>query len=206
MTATARTVTDLSWRPISRPHSIMKLLPIFFVILLAACSSTGGHDGGAGSAHSSFSSLSEDSGTPDSTDVTGTVTWPDGEPARNMVIVFYPNGYPFGGQSGGAVQDSTDSQGQYTIRGCGCAALGATYHLGTSRNGGNNCYIIMQTDNGSYAAAASPGDVVNWKMVDMPCSRNYLTPASAASSIALLRSHPEISGGSWQQARQRSGG
>src|SRR4051812_32034550 len=35
-----------------------------------------------------------------SADVEGTITWPDGVPAANALIDFYPNGYPYGGQAG----------------------------------------------------------------------------------------------------------
>src|SRR5690348_13120298 len=58
--------------------------------------------------------------------VTGTVYWPDGVPAANATIDFYPNDYPYGGTSGGGGEftGSTDSEGRYSITGCGCTALG----------------------------------------------------------------------------------
>lgn len=141
------------------------------------------------------------------TAVTGTIYWPDGQPAANATVDFYPNGYPYVGTIGGdgEVQGTTDSQGRYAITGCGCTAFGAEYHLDYSRNGGNYCYIAMHADS-SYTVSASPGDVVNWTMVDMPCSRVYLNPSDLQGQLALMQAHPEITGGSWQQARVNAGG
>jgi hypothetical protein len=211
---TLPSVTGSTLRHTSRQWRLIKSVSILFALfLLVACSSIDGSSSetvSARSFHSTHSSPLRLSRGGDNfrftDDVTGTVTWPDGEPASNAVIAFFPYGYGFGGQSNGVIQVPTDAQGQYAISGCGCDALGATYYLNYSRNAGSNCYIIMQSDSGSYTVTASPGDVANWRMLDMPCSKNYLTPATLGKTFALMQSHPEISSGSWRQARLRSGG
>lgn len=140
--------------------------------------------------------------------VTGTVRWPDGAPARNAMLDIYPQGYPYGGQSGGEYAGTTDANGQYTINcgATGCTDLGMTFELTYAQNGGNYCYIIMRSDSNTYTVNAQPGGVINWTMMDMPCSRNYIMASSATNTIALLRANPQIAGGSWQHARQETGG
>jgi hypothetical protein len=135
--------------------------------------------------------------------IRGFVTWPDGTPAANQQIYVFADGYPTTGSdmtSGTPIQ--TDGQGRYAIN-CECRALGANFYLDEYRNGGNQCFILLQSG-GMLTVEAGPGAVVNWAMVDMPCSRIFVPGQSAASTVALLRAHPEISGGTWQSARQRT--
>jgi hypothetical protein len=140
--------------------------------------------------------------------VTGTVTWPNGDPAANAEIDIYPNGYPYAGSSGGEFTTTTDAAGRYLIQDCGCNQLGATFHLGADRNGGYQCYIMMYAvAEQAFEVSAPDGGNVDWRMVDMPCSQVYLTPQSLQKNLAILKSNPQrLSGGSWQQAEQRTQG
>lgn len=144
-----------------------------------------------------------------SADVEGTITWPDGIPAANALIDFYPNGYPYGGQAGGE-RLQTDQQGRYTLGNCPCSDLGASYFLpiggGSAwNNGGNECIIMLATADGALTGPAQPGDDVNWQMVNMPCSSNYLRPDSLNQEIAAIQADPQqLSGGNWWEARARN--
>jgi hypothetical protein len=139
--------------------------------------------------------------------VSGRIFWPDGQPAANVRVDFYPNGYPFGGQQYNPVQVVTGADARYGLQGCGCAALGVTVDIppsgnGDAQHGGDSCYIMAATTGGQLTTAAT-GGTVNWRMIDMPCSQNYITPDSLRENIAIMQNDPLSSGGTWQDARRR---
>lgn len=176
---------------------------------LVSGGSGGDESGGSSSGDTASGSGSAGSGGSGGSDVTGTVTWPDGTAAGNVKIEFYPNGYPYGGQSGGE-DVVTDATGGYALSDCPCPDLGGLFTLAPSggdwAHGGNQCYIMLGTTNGALTTAVQPGTRLDWSMLDMPCSRNYLLPQKIREEVANIEADPqELSAGPWQNARDRVG-
>ncbi|MGY3565084.1 hypothetical protein [Sinomonas sp. RB5] len=154
--------------------------------------------------------------------VTGTVYWPDGRPASNVELLVYPSGVgPSGGISDiSALEAVTSDSGQYAVEGCPCAfsiwffedtVLGATSPF----NGGRACYILFQHGGQVDDVQAIPGEVLDWKMEDMPCASTYFNPGGYQATLTdLLQAQSNaITGigdtsyyaGPWQAARMRLG-
>ena len=158
--------------------------------------------------------------------VTGTVTWPDGHPAGGASVYFNNHETGFSG-SGWSQHDSANSwyqlqqlpaDGSYSLPGCPCGYLTA-YLLVPSAvmspaNGGWDCWIIMQDDNGSYSGLqANPGDVIDWKALDMPCSPTWYTSDQSTVQSERTVLDPSLNGGdysayagTWQAAELRASG
>jgi hypothetical protein len=192
------------------------LATLWLTVTVAACSAGSGHSNGTSAiAEPGHSGNVESTAPLVSSTVSGRIYWPDGTPAMGVPIDIYPNGYPFGGQYGDGLEinGKTDGNGQYSITGCGCSSLGIELEIPAQMgnndpvNGGNPCYIIMQTQTGSLTQEVSPGDRVNWVMVNMLCSADYITPDSLASVLETQKQDPYTnSSGTWQAARNRAGG
>lgn len=152
--------------------------------------------------------------------VTGTVTWPDGHPAVGASIYFYNHdpGFVASGWSDGEYQvEPLPADGAYSLGGCPCADLTAYLYLPSTpgadpANGGWDCWIIMQDDNGSYSGLqANPGDVIDWKALDMPCSPTWYTSDQSTVQSERTVLDPSLNGGdysayagTWQAAELRA--
>jgi hypothetical protein len=177
-------------------------------------------DAGSSSVSNATSSASYSSGNGDSSgSVTGTVTWPDGQPAVNVSVYFNNHETGFSG-SGWSQHDSANSwyqvrqlpaDGSYSLPGCPCGDLTAYLLVPSSvmsaANGGWDCWIIMQDGKQNYSGRqANPGDVSNWQALDMPCSPTFYTsdqPTVQSETSTVL---PSLNSGSWQTAEQVTGG
>jgi hypothetical protein len=165
--------------------------------------------------------------------VTGTVTWPDGNPAANASIYFEnrdlaacinnPNGFTGAGWSVGDscnyfyqyLQLPAAGGGSYSLQGCPCANLTAYLYVPgavmTQANGGSDCFIIMKNrpNNQNYqnysGFQANPGDVIDWQALDLPCSNSwYASDPAAVQSVATQP--PPFNSGPWQNAEQVTNG
>jgi hypothetical protein len=150
--------------------------------------------------------------------VTGTVAWHDGHAAANASVFFFnydPGFTADGWYSGKYKVNSVAADGSYSLPGCPCADLTAYLYVpGTNgldpANGGQACWIIMQDDGGTYQGLpASPGDVVNWTALDLPCSSQwYTSDTSTVQSEAsiLAPGNGGAFSGYWQDAENRVSG
>ena len=168
---------------------------------LAAC--------GAGGSGTNFSSGTNDGGSSGS--VTGTVTWPDGNPAANASVYFYnyDPGFTASGWSDGEYQvQQLPADGSYSLPGCPCQDLTAYLYV-PATSGGQDCWIIMQDDSQTYVGRqASPGDAINWRALDMPCSPTWYTSDQPTVQSEYTTVLPSLNSGTWQsaEARTSSGG
>jgi hypothetical protein len=200
---------------------------LLVITALAACGSsavtTTSTPIGSGGNTGSGGNVSSDNGS-----VTGTVTWHDGNPVTNAHVYFEnrdmaacinnPGGFTGVGWTEGDncnyffqfVKLAAD--GSYSLPGCPCRDLTAYIDVSAEVNGGPECYIIMRDNNQNdqnyqtYSGfQASPGDVINWQALDMPCSGSWYASDSSAvqSEAALLQSQ---NSGSWQNAEQETSG
>jgi|tagenome__1003787_1003787.scaffolds.fasta_scaffold20745590_1 hypothetical protein len=156
------------------------------------------------------------------TEVSGTMMWPDGEPARNILFEAYPQGVGNGGIGNETpVEGQTNSQGSYAFDGCPCQFSMWLLQPETPGrgpfDGGRDCWIPMAHDNAIDLVPADPGDTLDWTVVDVPCSDTPYNPRDFDSSAQQLTDQQnaylagqdtDFSGyaGPWQQARQRAGG
>jgi hypothetical protein len=66
-------------------------------------------------------------------------------------------------------------------------------------------------DDGYYGVSVTPGQQVDWEMLDMPCNSSDFDPADTGSVLAQLQreqANPygtSAYAGTWQDARQRLG-
>ena len=199
---------------------------VLAVMALAACGSSGGgninsdggggggninSDGGGGNSNSNSNSGSSGS-------VTGTITWPDGQPAANASVYFYnyvagfsASGWSSGGSNGQYQVQQLPAGGSYSLTGCPCSDLTAYIYVPAAvmspGNGGWDCWIIMQDDNQNYSGReANPGDVINWQALNLPCSRIFYTsdqPTVQSEATTVL---PSLNSGPWQTAEQLTSG
>jgi hypothetical protein len=164
------------------------------------------------------------SGQPNPGAVTGTISWPDGNPAVNADVYFYDHepqiALATGGWYDGTYKvEQLPADGSYSLGGCPCTDLTAYLYIpGTPGavpdNGGNDCWIIMQDDSGSFTGTpANPGDVINWQARDMPCDNNYYVSDPTVVQGIPAQIDPAQNGGdyccyggSWQAAEARTSG
>ena len=158
------------------------------------------------------------SGSGDS--VTGTVKWPDGNPAAGASVYFNNHDAGFDGSGSGWSQGQNGNwseklqlpaNGSYSLSGCPCADLTAYLYVPASvmspANGGWDCWIIMQDDSQNYSGLqANPGDVINWQALDLPCSRMFYTSDQATVQSEATTVLPTVNGGPWQTAEQLTSG
>jgi hypothetical protein len=158
--------------------------------------------------------------------VTGTVSWPDGNPAANADVYFY-NYQPTvlgAGWSGDYVDGyyevvPVQSNGSYSLGGCPCGDLSAYLYIpGVSgegpQSGGSDCWIILADDAGNYSGRpADPGEVINYSALNMPCDPTwYASDQQAVQSEYGVLTQAEqdgesgLWGGTWQAAEQRVSG
>ena len=191
---------------------------------LAACGPSGGggtNDGSGGGTYSSGtnggSSGTNGGGSNNagggSGSVTGTVTWPDGHPAANASVYFYnyDPGFSATGWSDGEYQvGQVSADGSYSLPGCPCADLTAYLYVPATpgadpANGGQDCWIILQDDSQTYwGRQASPGDDINWRALDMPCSPTWYTSDQTTVQSEYNTVLPSLNSGSWQSAEART--
>jgi hypothetical protein len=198
---------------------LVSAVSVLAVGTLAACGAgIGGTNDGSGTYGSGTvdgvgsSSANDGSG---GGSVIGTITWPDGNPAANASVYFYnyDPGFTATGWYDGQYQvQQLPADGSYSISGCPCQDLTAYLYVPATpgadpANGGQDCWIIMQDDNGTYSGRpANPGDVINWRALDMSCSPTWYTsdqPTVQSEATTVL---PSLNSGSWQSAETRTGG
>jgi len=183
------------------------------ILALAACSSS--------AAQTTTSSGPPVSSPPEGA-VTGTVTWPDGNPAANASVYFYnyDPGFTASGWSDGEYEvRPLPADGSYSLGGCPCGDLTAYLYVPSTpgadpANGGQDCWIIMQDDNGTYSGRqAKPGDVINWQALDMPCSPTWYTSDQSTVQSQATALDPRLNGGDysafagyWPAAELRTSG
>ena len=162
---------------------------------LAACNGTTGGGGTGGGGTGGGGTTDGGSGT-----VTGTVTWPDGNPAAGASVYFYnydPGFTPDGWYNGEYEVQQLPADGSYSLSGCPCQDLTAFLYVpGTS--GGWDCWIIMQDDNQNYSGRpANPGDVINWQALPLPCSPLSYTADQSTVQSEASTVLPQLNSGSW---------
>jgi len=165
---------------------------VLAVAALAACHGTSGGgysgDGNTGSGGGSGS-------------VTGTISWPDGHPAANASVFFYnydPGFSASGWYDGKYGVQQLPADGSYSLGGCPCQDLTAYLYI-PAPSGGQACWIIMQDDTQTYSGLpASPGDVINWQALDLPCSPTWYTSDTSTVQSEASSVLPQLNSGSWQ--------
>ena len=179
----------------------------------------GGGGGSSGTDGGGSSGGTDGGGSSSGGSVTGTVRWPDGTPAAGASVYFYDYepqiSLDTGGWSNGKYWvPKLSSDGSYSLGGCPCNDLTAYIYLpgqpgGDPNNGGQDCWIIAGDGSGNYTGdPASPGDVINWQALDMPCDSSwYASDQSAVASTASLLAQQSVGyAGTWQAAETRAGG
>lgn len=151
--------------------------------------------------------------------VTGHVLWPDGHPAANTQVYWYLGGYSLDSSEPNA-STSIPVDGSYALDGCPCSPLvgylvvPATDGAGPL-DGGRDCWIILQADGTYSGITASPGSVIDWQAVDMPCSAGpfrsdpytvQLTMQTGESELANPGGDQTATAGTWQAAEARTSG
>jgi hypothetical protein len=154
--------------------------------------------------------------TPTTSAVTGSVHWPNGDPAANTPLTFFPQGYSLD-ELTPSVTVQTDATGAYALTECPCQALVGWLmvpenHSPDAFNGGRDCWILMGTDDGTTGGvSAQPPAQLDWNIPDWPCSSTPYNPSDAASVVAALQQQqqdpndqPDVGyAGTWQDARAR---
>ena len=179
----------------------------------------GGGGGSSGTDGGGSSGGTDGGGSSSGGSVTGTVRWPDGTPAAGASVYFYDYepqiSLDTGGWSNGKYWvPKLSSDGSYSLGGCPCNDLTAYIYLpgqpgGDPNNGGQDCWIIAGDGSGNYTGdPASPGDVINWQALDMPCDSSwYASDQSAVQSTASLLAQQSVGyAGTWQAAETRASG
>jgi len=201
------------------------------VLMLAACGSSTSSFSSPGLPPSSRqpssppSTISQPQSSSDA--VTGTVSWPDGNPAANASVYFNNHDPGFSGNGWNQGQNGNwwyqvqqlPADGSYSLPGCPCGYLTAYLLVpptsGASlANGGFACWIIMQDDSGTYSGRqVSPGDVIKWRALRMNCSPTFYTSDSSTVQSVRIETDPSQNGGdysgyagTWQDAETRTSG
>lgn len=215
-----------------RPSRLGLLVIIgpLLALFVSSCGTSNNNSGsyGNGQATNSYSAngsgQSSTSGGSGGGGVTGTITWPDGTPARNIELTFYPQ--VFSGSSGTSyVEARTDQSGAYSIQGCPCDSLvgfvSQPAGSGGPYEGGRACWILMTSPSGYEGVRVDDGQTLNWRVLDIPCNQNYYSPSDAGRIQGLMNGiqqqlnqgvDPNNIGndggyaGPWQAERDRSGG
>jgi len=165
---------------------------VLAVAALAACHGTsgGGYSGGGNTGSGGGSGS-----------VTGTISWPDGHPAANASVFFYNSDPGFsasGWYDGKYGVQQLPADGSYSLGGCPCQDLTAYLYI-PAPSGGQACWIIMQDDTQTYSGLpASPGDVINWQALDLPCSPTWYTSDTSTVQSEASSVLPQLNSGSWQ--------
>ena len=127
----------------------------------------------------------------------GTVYWPDGTAASNVLLDLEPAP---GDQLTyfGDVEVATDSYGGYQVNFCPCPQMMGVLVLPVSLAHGAPCTVIMAAGGQSYAGvSAQPSQEVDWMVAPIRCNGNGI-PRPEHISWALN----STIGPSWQQVRQ----
>lgn len=164
------------------------------------------------------SGASDNSPASSSDGVTGTISWPNGDPAANTQVYWYLGGYSADSPTS-VEQQQIPADGTYALTQCPCSGLTGYLYLPTAPetadplNGGRDCWMILQAGGNYSGIDANPGDTINWQAVDMPCSTSLFRsdPSDVQSAIQLLNSEMSNPGGdqtetagSWQDAENRA--
>jgi len=182
------------------------------VAALAACggASAGGGGGGVGGGGVSGGGGGAGSG---SGSVTGTISWPNGDPAAGASVYFYnydPGFTPVGWSDGQYEVQQLPADGSYSLGGCPCQDLTAYVYVPATagadpQNGGQACWIIMQDENQNFSGRpANPGDVINWQALDLPCSPTWYTSDQSTVQSEYTAVLPYLNSGTWQAAETRT--
>jgi hypothetical protein len=139
--------------------------------------------------------------------IQGTVYWPDGTPANNIVVDLFPAGPTHYGQAPYTdVPTRADANGHYAQRLCGdqsapCPALDAylVVKAGNSPfNGGMDCFLLMAANGSQFDVQVSAPAQINWRVVTRQCGNGPIYP----SSLADFNQHPIPGIPDWSQARE----
>jgi hypothetical protein len=133
----------------------------------------------------------------------GKVLWPDGVPAANVRVDFYPMGEPattLGSYTTDYAQIRTDSSGKYALQGSFSNPVAYFYAPPNpspryDRLEENDCYVNMNS-------SVQQDGTVDWIMVNMPCSRTYIPPSKwNILAPGLVNNPQQTTGGAWQYRR-----
>jgi hypothetical protein len=131
----------------------------------------------------------------------------------NASVYFYnysPGFTPVGWSNGKYQVVNVHSGGAYSLSGCPCQDLTAYLYVPSgvmgSSNGGQDCWIIMANKGNYSGLPASPGDVINWQALDMPCSSTWYASDQSAVQSEATAVLPSLNSGSWQTAEQIANG
>jgi hypothetical protein len=153
----------------------------------------------------------------DSGALEGRVVWPSGQPATNVQLVFYPQGYS---SDTGTPYDQipTDEQGRYVLTDCPCNGLVGFLYVPASTadnpfNGGRDCWLLMGADGTATGLNVTTGTQLDWQALNMPCDSNNFDPTQVQPVVGELlqqATDPANSqdfgyAGTWQDAQRRSG-
>lgn len=184
------------------------------VAALAACSGANAGVGGGGGAGGGGGTGGGGGGS-GSGSVTGTISWPNGDPAAGASVYFYnydPGFTPVGWSDGQYEVQQLPADGSYSLGGCPCQDLTAYIYVPATagadpQNGGQACWIIMQDDNQNFSGRpANPGDVINWQALDLPCSPTWYTSDQSTVQSEYTAVLPYLNSGTWQAAETRTSG
>ncbi len=162
---------------------------------------SGTSGGGVSGTSGGGSSSGTNGGSSSSGSVTGTITWPDGQPAANASVYFFnydPGFSASGWYDGESGVQQLPADGSYSLSGCPCQDLTAYLYI-PAPPGGQACWIIMQDDNQTYSGRlANPADVINWQALDLPCSPTWYTSDQSTVQSEYSTVLPQLNSGSWQ--------
>lgn len=149
--------------------------------------------------------------------VAGAITWPDGHPAANTQVFWYPGGYT-PDPARPPAESQIPADGGYSLAGCPCSQLTGYLHvpppsLAWPADKIPGCWIILRARGTYTGITARPGEVINWRALAMPCAPAPFSsdPAHVRQEIQLLTaelasplSGLTAAGGSWQDAENRT--
>jgi hypothetical protein len=211
-------------------HLTASALSAATALVLAACGSATSQPGSSSQPEQSSSQpSSQQSSQPQSSAdaVTGTVSWPDGNPALDAYVYFNNHQSGFSGSGWTPRQNGNwyeyqqlPADGSYSLPGCPCADVTAYLYVPGSPgaphdNGGWPCWIIMQGGaSETYSGLQiSPGDVVDWKALNYPCSPTFYVSDPSVVQNLPSEIDPSLNGGdysaysgTWQAAESRTSG
>jgi hypothetical protein len=149
--------------------------------------------------------------------VTGTITWPDGNPAASTQVFWYAGGY---NSASASFESQIPADGSYSLSGCPCSPLVGYLHVPPPSqawpvNKDRDCWIILKA-HGTYSRiTAHPGEVINWQALNIPCATGPYrsSPSDVQSEIQLLNAAMAdpmkgriATAGTWQDAENRTSG
>jgi hypothetical protein len=133
--------------------------------------------------------------------ISGTVVWPDGNPARGVRIALFPYNHrsAYSLSENPEYDIDTDRSGRYVVQMCPCASLNAWLTIlsfESAFNNGKSCMIKMTPDGQHYTGVpVQPGQQVNWMIGPKNCDRMLLE---------FDPGHDDPTAATWRQAERWS--